>query len=64
MAATPYQTISATSCGGYFALPTEMFFSPIHLGLRDLSGSNERSDACVGQLIAVLAHAVFQTLRF
>jgi hypothetical protein len=59
-------------CGGDFAcsplgdglLPTELFFSPIHLGLRDLSGSNQRRDACVGQLIAVLAHAVFQTFRF
>jgi hypothetical protein len=59
-------------CGGYFAcsalgdglLPTEVFFSPIHLGLRDLSGSNQRRDACVGQLVAVLAHAVFQTFRF
>jgi hypothetical protein len=32
----------------------------IHFGLRDLTGSHQRVNACVGQSVTVPAHAVFQ----
>jgi len=45
-------------------LAAEIFFSTIDFGLRDLSRSNQRRNACVRQFVAVLAHAVFQASGF
>jgi hypothetical protein len=42
----------------------ELLFPTIDFGLRDFSPFNQRRNACVSQFVAVLAHAVFQTLGF
>jgi len=45
-------------------LAAELFFPTSDFGLRYVSVLHQRRNACVRQLVTVLAHAVFQTLGF